>query len=121
MRVLALLAIGLLGCGNAVAQSSGFSVDLGPGDGDRRTVSYECEDRDPLTVTYLNVAPNFLAIIPIEDQTYVFATVATESGTHYASGQWVWTISGVDGTLTDTSTGDDAPPVAECIEINNTP
>jgi len=121
MRVLASVLIGLLGCSGAFAQGSAFTVDLGSGDGERRTVNYECEGRDPLTVTYLNVAPNFLAIMPIEEQTFLFATVAAGRDTHYASGQWVWTVSGVDGTLTDASADDYASPVAECTEIINTP
>jgi membrane-bound inhibitor of C-type lysozyme len=93
------------------------------GDFERRVIAYDCAAEAPLVVTYINAAPNFLALVPVADQTetMVFAAVVSGSGVRYAAGQWVWWNKGIDGSLYDTTLGEDAEPVLTCTEINNTP
>lgn len=90
---------------------------------DRRVMVYDCAAEEPVTVTYINAAPNFLAVVPVADEAEprLFASVISGSGVRYASGQWVWWTSGVDASLYDVTLGEDAEPVLTCAEINNTP
>jgi len=92
-------------------------------DFERRTVTYDCGAEAVLTVTYLNAAPNFLAIVPIEGETQplVFAAVQSDSGARYAAGPWVWESRGPDASLFDIAEGEDAPAVLTCSELVNTP
>jgi len=91
------------------------------GESEIKLVKYDCEGRDPLTVQYLNAAPNFLALIPIDGQTLIFANTLSASGAKYESGQYIWWNKGSDATLTDVTEGLDAAPVMSCTEENNTP
>ncbi len=97
------------------------------GDADKKTVTYSCESHAPLPVTYINAAPNFLALVPITDdetgQTteLVFASVLTASGARYEAAQYVWWNKGTDAFLYDTTEGADAAPLLTCSEIVETP
>jgi membrane-bound inhibitor of C-type lysozyme len=93
------------------------------GDFERRTVQYDCGGETLLPVTYLNAAPNFLALLtaPEETDPLVLAAVVSGSGARYAAGQWVWWTQGPEASLYDATQGDDAEPVLTCSEINNTP
>ena len=70
---------------------------------------------------YINAAPNFLALIPIEDKTLIFVTTVSASGAKYESGQFVWWDKGSDATLSDVTEGLDAAPVLTCSENAQTP
>jgi len=84
---------------------------------------YECGSETPLAVTYLNAAPNFMAVLTPPDQTeaLVFASVLSGSGARYAAGQWVWWTDGLEASLFDQTLGEDAEPVLTCSEVINTP
>jgi len=110
----------------AVAQAVETSVQIELGtqsDFERRSVLYDCSAGEPFSVTYINAAPNFLALVPIADEPelHVFASVISASGARYASGQWIWWTSGADASLYDATLGEDAEPVLTCAEMNNTP
>jgi membrane-bound inhibitor of C-type lysozyme len=115
--VLALLAT------PAAAQSS-LNLELSTAaDFERRTVSYDCGTEVPLTVVYLNVAPNFLALLtpPETSDMLVLSAVVSGSGARYAAANWVWWNAGPEGSLYDVTLGEDAEPVLTCAEFNNIP
>lgn len=93
------------------------------GDFDQRTVVYDCGSETPLTVTYLNAQPNFLALLtpPEETDAVVFAAVLSDDGARYAAGHWLWSTQGQEASLHDAALGEDAEPVVRCSEIVNTP
>jgi membrane-bound inhibitor of C-type lysozyme len=103
---------------------AGASVTIGltvTGDAERKAVTYDCGTGAPLTVEYLNAAPNFLALVPVGDQTLVFVNVISASGAKYESGSYVWWTKGTDATLHDITEGLDAAPVLTCSEQVETP
>lgn len=105
-----------------VSVSSSVTLTIDPtGDFERRVITYDCDSIEPLTVEYLNAAPNFLAILPVNDDTLIFSAVLSGSGARYASGSWVWWTSGPEASLYDLTQGEDADPVAECFEFSLTP
>ncbi len=92
------------------------------GDVERSQVRYECEGREELLVVeYVNAAPNYLAILAVEDEPLVFASVISGSGVRYASGFYVWWTSGAEASLFDLRADD--PDTAEftCLEFNDIP
>lgn len=102
-----------------VSVGVGLSIS---GDAEIRAVNYLCSGREaPLAVQYINAAPNFLALIPIEDKTLIFVTTISASGAKYESGQFVWWDKGSDATLSDVTEGLDAAPVLTCSEDVQTP
>lgn len=120
----ALLAASLLAPATAQAVEASLQLELGTSaDFERRVTIYDCSEGDPLSVTYINAAPNFLALVPIagEPDLMVFAAVIAASGVRYTAGQWVWWTRGVDASLYDVTLGEDAEAVLTCTEINNTP
>src|SRR6266700_3597090 len=68
--------------------TSAVSISLGTaGNFERKTVKYGCQGRDnPFSVDYVNAAPNFLALLQVDEGTLVFSTVLAASGAKYASG-----------------------------------
>lgn len=129
MRPLSLIAATVLALAAApVAAQTGAGVGTtiqlslaAEGDAEKRSTPYECDTLDPFTVAYINAAPNFLAIVPVEDQVLVFSAVISASGARYAAGQYVWWTSGPDASLYDLTQGEDADPVATCHEMIMTP
>lgn len=120
----ALLAASLLLPVAAQAVEASIQLELGTtSDFERRATLYDCSAGEPFSVTYINAAPNFLALVPIdgEPEPLVFAAVLAASGVRYAAGQWVWWTKGVDASLYDVTLGEDAEPVLTCAEMNNTP
>src|SRR5690606_14763093 len=89
------------------------------GDFERTVVRYNCEQAEPLVAEYVNAAPNFLAILPIEEHKLVFVTVLSGSGARYAAGEYEWWTRGDEATLTNLTTPD-AEPVT-CTAISETP
>ena len=103
------------------AASVSMGLDL-TGDGQVQTVVYGCgEGTEPLSVKYINAAPNFLAIVPIDGQDLVFVNVISGSGAKYVAGQYEWWNKGSDATLHDVTEGLDAAPVLSCSENVQTP
>ena len=122
--LIALLAASLFAPATAQAVETSVQIELGTqSDFERRATLYDCSAGEPFSVTYINAAPNFLALVPIEGEPdlLVFAAVVAASGVRYASGQWVWWTKGVDASLYDITLGEDAEPVLSCSEMNNTP
>src|SRR5215217_7597827 len=83
-KSLAALAFILLMPSSAFAVESSLQLELTTqsGDLDTRVIVYDCGTETPVRVTYLNAAPNFLAIVPIteEPEPLVFASVISASG-----------------------------------------
>jgi membrane-bound inhibitor of C-type lysozyme len=122
--LVSLLAASLLVPATAQAVETSLQIELGTqSDFERRTTLYDCATAEPISVTYINAAPNFLALVPIEGEPdqLVFAAVIAASGVRYAAGQWEWWTKGVDASLRDITLGEDADPVLTCSEMNNTP
>lgn len=87
-----------------------------------RTISvYQCSNGDALSVQYINAAPNFLAIVPVEGEQHVFATTISGSGARYVSGPYEWWSHQGEGTLRDLMQDEDAEPVLSCTQASNTP
>jgi membrane-bound inhibitor of C-type lysozyme len=108
----------------ASAAQSSLQIELTTtGDFERRVIAYDCAAEAPLVVTYINAAPNFLALVPVADEPepMVLAAVLSGSGVRYAGSKWAWWNKGIDGSLYDRTLGEDAEPVLTCTEINNTP
>lgn len=91
------------------------------GDIERKVVAYLCDDGTALSVQYLNAAPNFLAIVPVEGKNHVFATTISASGARYVSGPYEWWSDGDEATLRDLMQDEDAAPLATCSAAGNTP
>ena len=120
----ALFAAALLAPATAGAAEATVQIELSPTtDFERRVMVYECGAAGSITVSYINAAPNFLALVPVADEPepLLFASVVAASGVRYVSGIWMWWTQGVDATLHDVTLGQDAEPVLTCSEINNTP
>ena len=95
---------------------SGVNLDLTlRGDAEIKTVNYACENQDPVSVEYINAAPNFLAVMQLAGQTVVLVNVITASGAKYVSGTYEWWNKGNTATLHDVTEGLDAAPVLSCI------
>jgi membrane-bound inhibitor of C-type lysozyme len=103
------------------------AVDLNVGinlSGDVQIVTtvYGCgEGTEPLTVKYINAAPNFFAILPIEGEDVVFVNVISASGAKYVAAEYEWWNKGTDATLHNVTEGLDAAPVLTCSENVQTP
>jgi membrane-bound inhibitor of C-type lysozyme len=107
----------------ALAQSlsSGTTITL-EGNAETRHVRYNCEEQDEeLPVTYINSDPNYLALLPIEGKTMIFANVISGSGARYAAAQYVWHTKGAEAILTSEMADPDAAPLLTCLEVNNIP
>jgi membrane-bound inhibitor of C-type lysozyme len=103
--------------------SSSLTITLNTsGDFERKTVNYGCQgDFQQLAVDYINAAPNYLAIIPLDGSTLLFNTVLAGSGAKYVAGKYVWWNKGNDATLYDLTMGANAKPIATCSEVDDTP
>jgi membrane-bound inhibitor of C-type lysozyme len=103
--------------------TSAIVINLGAaGDFDRKTINYGCEgDVDHLAVDYINAAPNYLALLPLDGGTVLFNTVLAASGAKYAAGKYVWWNKGNEASLYDLTQGPNAKPVLTCSELNETP
>lgn len=99
-----------------------FVLTLPPG-AERQVVDYNCEGGDsPVTVEYLNAAPNFLAILPVDSETMIFVSVQSGSGVRYVASHYEWRTRGAEAGLFDLMSDDpDAPPVLSCLEANDIP
>ena len=80
-----------------------LSLDL-DGPIDRQSGAYECRASadakpTPLSVEYLNMPANNLAIVPIGGSPRLFVSTLSASGAKYVSGEWVWWTKGPRGDL----------------------
>ena len=110
--------------GAAGAAQTSLQIELNAGrDFERHVMTYDCDTETPITVTYINAAPNFLALVPIADkpEELVFASVIAASGVRYVSGKWAWWTRGSEASLYDTTLGEDADAVLTCSEFIDTP
>ena len=72
MKPIALACLFSLAVAPAYADVSlGVGITVS-GDAEIKNTTYDCGDAGKLAVQYLNAAPNFLALIPIKEQTLVF-------------------------------------------------
>lgn len=97
-------------------------LDL-PGDAQITTSTYTCDGKDappPFSVQYVNAAPNFLAILPVDGKTLVFSSVLSADGARYAAGPYVWWTRGATASLADLRKGKDAEPIS-CVEASDSP
>ena len=89
MRMLAVVALALASLASPALAETGQTLGLPHGaDAEIKTVQYTCQNHDPVTVQYINAAPNYLAILPLEGHNLVFSSVLAASGTKYVSGQY---------------------------------
>jgi membrane-bound inhibitor of C-type lysozyme len=106
----------------ALAAETSFQLGLAiKGNAEFKTVTYDCEGIPSFDVEYINAAPNFLAVIPVQAVTYVFTAVTAASGVKYVAGNFVWWTKGTDAEWYDVTQGDDAPPAFKCSEHIQTP
>lgn len=91
------------------------------GDIERNVELYQCSEGETLTVQYINAAPNFLAIVPVDGENHVFATTISASGARYISGPYEWWSHQGEATLRDLMQDEDAPALATCTLSSNTP
>jgi membrane-bound inhibitor of C-type lysozyme len=108
----------------AIAAQTSLQIELNAArDFERHVMTYDCATETPVTVTYINAAPNFLALVPVaeEPEELVFASVVAGSGVRYVSGKWAWWTRGSDASLYDTTLGENADAVLTCSEFINTP
>ncbi len=127
-RILALPLAAVVLCASAslalgqATTSANLTLTLeSGGDIERNVVAYQCDDEQTLAVQYINAAPNFLAIVPIEGVNHVFATTVAASGARYISGPYEWWSHQGEATLRDLMQDEDAEPLATCNEVSNTP
>ncbi|MGV8854920.1 MAG: MliC family protein [Devosia sp.] len=108
---------------HATATALQLTITTQSGEFEQRVTHYDCATDTPVQVTYINGAPNFLALVPVADeaQPLIFVAVIAASGARYASGKWIWWTKGSEASLYDSTLGEDADPVLACSEINNTP
>lgn len=118
----AVLALFLVLSGQALAAETSLELGLAiKGNAEFKTVTYNCEGIPSFDVEYINAAPNFLAIIPVQTETYVFTAVTAASGVKYVAGNFVWWTKGTDAEWYDITQGEDAPPAFTCSEYVETP
>ena len=112
----------LIALASPALADAGLTLALPLGaDAEIKTVQYTCQNHDPVTMQYINAAPNYLAILPLDGQQLVFASALAASGTKYVSGQYELFNKGPDITLQDVTEGLDAAPVLQCAEDNLAP
>jgi len=93
------------------AHSDDLTIPVPATDVQQIRVSYTCENKAPMTVTYVNAGPNSLAVVPIEGQLLVFASVISGSGARYAAGPYVWWSHQGEATLNDVRNSQDVKPI----------
>ncbi len=104
------------------AASATLSITLeSTGDIERNIATYQCDNEETLAVQYINAAPNFLAIVPVDGVNHVFATTISASGARYVSGPYEWWSHQGEATLRDLMQDEDAAPLATCTSASNTP
>jgi len=92
-----------------------------------RTVQYACEGSDPVSVQYVDAAPNFLAVLPVDGKPMVFVSVVPDAkgkpadGAKYVAGPYELWSKDTGINLQDVTEGLDAAPVLQCTADNQAP
>ncbi|WDR05298.1 MliC family protein [Devosia rhodophyticola] len=108
----------------AHALSATITLNLGiegTGTAEQRAVQYACDKGEPFEVTYVNAAPNYLALLPIDGKQLLMREVISASGAKYVADVWVWWTKGSDAQLYDLRDGPDAAPIDACYEVTDAP
>lgn len=108
----------------ALGLDTGLTITLGGDamkDFQRRVVLYNCDVGEPFHVDYIDAAPNFIALLPVEQAELIFSSVQSDTGARYVASHWVWWTKGAEARLYDLNNGADAAPVNTCSEVINTP
>jgi membrane-bound inhibitor of C-type lysozyme len=126
--ILVLLSLAFAGGSAMAAEASAGIVLTLPQDAQLRTVEYLCPPgansaADPivLSVRYIDAHPDFLAILPVEDESQIFVRLSGGEGVIYASGDYLWQTDGVDAALVSVAAGPDAEPLLTCYEAGDIP
>lgn len=99
MNIAALsIAILALTSSAALADAS-LAITLELDDAYVSTVSYQCGAEGALQVHYISSDTNDLALVPVDDDTRVFAGVISASGARYVAGQYEWWSAQQGATL----------------------
>ena len=77
----------------------------------RETLNYQCDADQRISVEYINVGANSLAVVRIGEETVIAANVMAASGAKYAGGHFEWWTKGDEATLYDLTRGENAPGV----------
>jgi membrane-bound inhibitor of C-type lysozyme len=114
--VIAALFLTTTGAAALAAGVPKISLDVENGSPNMRTTAhYDCGGRT-MDVDYINVEPNFLALVPVDGKERIFVLVLSGSGARYASGPYIWWSKGNAASLYDETKGENAPPVLTCTE-----
>ena len=114
--VIAALFLTMTGAAALAAGVPKISLDIENGSRNMRTTAhYDCGGRT-MDVDYINVEPNFLAMVPVDGKERIFVLVLSGSGARYASGPYIWWSKGNAASLYDETKGENAPPVLTCTE-----
>lgn len=121
LALAALLVAGLSAPAAAQSVEAALTLTL-PGDAEQHTLQYDCGEFGQISVAYINAAPNFLALVPYEGKTLIFAAVLAASGVRYTAANYEWWTKGAEVTFRDLTNEDQAaPPLATCSELTETP
>ena len=121
-RLAPLAALLIASLASPACADAGINIGLNPsGDAEIKAVQYTCKNHDPVTVKYINAAPNYLAEMNFDGQELVFASSVVASGTKYVSGQYELFGKGSQITMQDVTEGLDAAPVLQCTADNLAP
>ncbi len=77
----------------------------------RETLNYQCDADQRISVEYINVGANSLAVVRIGEETVIASNVMAASGAKYAGGRYEWWTKGDEATLYDLTKGENAPGV----------
>lgn len=83
---------------------------------ERIKASYMCDDQSVAEVVYINAGPVSLATLSRKGEFLVLANVLSGSGARYAGGSLIWWSKGRGASLYDLTKGENAPPVATCMQ-----
>ena len=90
-----------------------ISIDM-PAEATANSVTYACGDGISLPVSYVNSDPNFLAVVPVDGKSIIFASAISGSGARYTSGRYEWWTKGDNATLRDLTVDESEKPMLEC-------
>ncbi|MEP9371668.1 MliC family protein [Mesorhizobium sp. KR1-2] len=108
---------------SCIVSSAGYAQEVQPritlsieasAEAQIRSLTYKCGKDAPLSVSYVNADPNFLAIVPIDGKSIVFASAISGSGARYTSGKYEWWTKGDEAFLRDLTGDENGELVLEC-------
>lgn len=78
--------------------------------------TYACSDQSVADLVYINAGGVSLATLSRKGEFLVLANVLSGSGARYAGGPFIWWSKGRGADLYDLTNGENAPPVATCVQ-----